>query len=58
MKIRPWFRDFDGWWYVTIQANARRVQKKLVQGKDNESEAYASYRRLILDLGQAVDLLR
>ena len=40
MKNEPWFREFDGWWYVYVRKNGKRRQVKLAQGKDNKAEAY------------------
>ena len=39
-KVKLWFRDHDGWWYVTRHINGTRKQIKLAKGKENEQEAY------------------
>ena len=44
---QPYFRKFDGWWYVQIVEGGRRVQHKLVKGADREEEAYAEYHALM-----------
>jgi integrase len=40
MPKKPFFRAFDGWWYVKLRIGGKRVNKKLVKGKENEREAY------------------
>lgn len=40
MKNEPWFREFDGWWYVYVRKNGKRRQIKLAQGKENKAQAY------------------
>src|SRR5690606_30122149 len=40
LKLKPWYRQHDDWWYVTRQVDGRRTQVKLVRGKDNETAAY------------------
>jgi len=50
-KVEPWFRDFDGWWYVTRRVNGKRTQIKLAQGKDNEPEARQQFHELMASWG-------
>src|ERR1700722_7661198 len=50
-KVEPWFRDFDGWWYVTRRVNGKRTQIRLAQGKDNESEARQQFHELMASWG-------
>lgn len=40
---RPWFRDSDGWWYVTSGSK----QLRLVRGKDNEGSAHLRWHELM-----------
>jgi integrase len=44
---QPYFREFDGWWYVQIREDGRRRQLKLAKGKDKEAEAWARYHRIM-----------
>ena len=46
-KPEPFFRKFDGWWYVTLRVNGRRQQLKLAQGRENRSKAFDEYFRLV-----------
>jgi len=50
-KIRPWFREHDGWWYVTRRVNGARVQTKLAKGRDNEAEALQRFYELMAAAG-------
>lgn len=50
-KIRPWFRDLDGWWYVTRRVNGKRVQQKLVKGRENEEAAFKQFYQLMAASG-------
>lgn len=52
-KKKPWFREHDGWWYVTRRVDGKRVQTKLVRGKENEAEAYESFYSLMASSGHA-----
>lgn len=38
----PWFREFDGWWYVTIKGE----RHKLVKGEENREAALDEWRRV------------
>jgi integrase len=38
----PWFREFDGWWYVTI----RGKRYKLARGEENREAALAEWHRV------------
>lgn len=51
---KPYFRHFDGWWYVQIRQGRRRVQHKLVRGAGSEEEAYAEYHRLMAACTQKI----
>jgi integrase len=42
-EAKPWFRKFDGWWYVEI----RGKQTKLAKGKDNRAEAVKQFHLLM-----------
>jgi integrase len=46
---KPVYRAFDDWWYVQLDANGKRTQKKLVKGKANEAEAFQAFYRLMAD---------
>ncbi len=43
----PYFREFDGWWYVQVREDGRRKQVKLVRGRENEVEASRRYHRVM-----------
>src|SRR4051794_18562394 len=42
-EAKPWFRKFDGWWYVEVQGK----QTKLAKGKDNRAEAVRQFHILM-----------
>src|SRR5262245_52123620 len=41
---KPWFRDFDGWWYATITPGS--PPQKLVKGKENKADAETTFHQL------------
>jgi hypothetical protein len=41
MSKKPYFRAFDGWWYVQLRVGGKRKQVKLVKGKENWRPARA-----------------
>jgi hypothetical protein len=45
---KPYFREFDGWWYVQIRIRGKRKQIKLAKGRENEEEARRQYHRVML----------
>jgi len=47
MPEKPFFRKFDGWWYVQLRQGAKRFLKKLVKGKENRQEAFALFNKLM-----------
>lgn len=49
MPRKPYFRNFDGWWYAQINQGGKRKQHKLVKGKDKEQDAYRAFCRLMAD---------
>lgn len=49
-RPEPFFRRFDGWWYVQIG----KRQIKLAQGQDNEDAAWRAYYRVMAKEGPAV----
>lgn len=59
-SARPFFRKFDGWWYVWVTTAPKRRQVKLVKGRENKAEAYRVYHQLLSqqDLATAVDRSR
>lgn len=42
-EAKPWFRKFDGWWYVEIAGK----QVKLAKGRDNRPEAVKQFHLLM-----------
>ncbi|MEZ5943254.1 MAG: tyrosine-type recombinase/integrase [Planctomycetaceae bacterium] len=50
-KVKPWFRDHDGWWYVTLKGGGRRKQVKLARGRENEPEAYRRFYEVMAAAG-------
>lgn len=49
MAEKPFFRKFDGWWYVQLREGGRRFQKKLVKGKENRQEAYELFNQFMAE---------
>jgi integrase len=50
MPRKPFFREFDGWWYVQLQGpEGTRPQVKLVKGRENEQEAYRAFCRVMAE---------
>lgn len=49
--IQPYFREFDGWWYVQLNVGGKRRQLKLAQGRDNEKQAYQKFYRVMASEG-------
>ena len=47
MTKEPFFREFDSWWYAQFRIGGKRIQKKLVKGRENEAEAYRLFYRLM-----------
>lgn len=48
-RPEPFFRRFDGWWYVQIG----KQQIKLAAGEDNEDAAWRAYYRVMAEHGPA-----
>src|SRR5687768_5682670 len=48
-RPEPFFRTFDGWWYVQIG----KRQIKLVKGEDNQDAAWRAYYRVMAKEGAA-----
>lgn len=47
---KPWFRESDGWWYVTLSRRfSRPLQQRLIEGKRNREEAYRLFYELMAD---------
>ena len=44
-RARPWFRRFDGWWYVTINGKA----EKLAQGRKSKQAATDRWHELMIE---------
>lgn len=42
-EAKPWFRQFDSWWYVEVGGK----QVKLAKGKDNRAEAVKQFHILM-----------
>jgi integrase len=47
MTKKPFFREFDGWWYAQVRAGGKRKQVKLVKGRENEAQAWKQFHRLM-----------
>jgi integrase len=47
MPKKPFYRTFDDWWYVQLSSGRKRFQKKLIKGRDNETEAYQAFYRVM-----------
>jgi integrase/recombinase XerD len=46
-ESRPYFRAFDGWWYIQIRVGAKRRQVKLAKGKSNRQPAHDRWHELM-----------
>jgi integrase len=44
--LKPYFREFDGWWYAQVKLGDKRKQIKLVKGRDQERAAYEQFNEL------------
>jgi integrase len=44
--LKPYFREFDGWWYAQVRLGDKRKQVKLVKGRDQERHAYELFNEL------------
>jgi len=57
---QPFFRKFDGWWYVQIRQDGKRRQIKLAQGRENRKLALERYWALMSqeDIALAADHIR
>lgn len=44
---QPFYRKFDGWWYVQITVEGKRRQIKLAQGRENKAEAFHRFHELM-----------
>jgi integrase len=44
--LKPYFREFDGWWYAQVRVGTKRKQIKLVKGRENERRAYELFAEL------------
>lgn len=49
MPLKPYFRTFDGWWYIQIRQGSKRIQKKLVKGKENRQQAYDLFNKMVAE---------
>ena len=49
MSKKPFFREFDGWWYAQVRVGDKRKQVKLVKGKEKEQEAYRAFCRVMAE---------
>jgi integrase len=47
MPEKPFFRKFDGWWYIQLRQGRKRFLKKLVKGKENRQQAYELFNQLM-----------
>ncbi|MCA9092308.1 MAG: tyrosine-type recombinase/integrase [Planctomycetaceae bacterium] len=57
---QPFFRKYDGWWYVQIRQDGKRRQIKLAQGRENRKLALERYWALMSqeDIALAADHTR
>jgi len=44
--LKPFFREFDGWWHAQVRVGTKRKQVKLVKGRENERRAYELFNEL------------
>lgn len=44
---QPYFREFDGWWYVQLIVDGRRKQVKLAKGRDSKTAAFKRFHRIL-----------
>jgi integrase len=44
---QPYFRKFDGWWYVQLRLGGKRKQVKLAKGEDNKPAALTEWHKLL-----------
>ena len=44
--LKPYFRNFDGWWYAQVRVGTARKQVKLVKGRENERQAYELFNEM------------
>lgn len=44
---KPYFREFDGWWYVQIRTGTKRHQVKLAKGKENREAAETRWHEIM-----------
>jgi integrase len=49
-RPQPYFREFDGWWYVQVRDGGRRKQFKLAKGRENKTEATERCNRLLASM--------
>jgi site-specific recombinase XerD len=47
MPEKPFFRKFDGWWYVQLRQGRKRFLKKLIKGKENRQQAYDLFNQMM-----------
>jgi len=50
-KPEPYFRSFDGWWYIQLRTGGKRRQIKLAKGEHNRDAAFEKWHELIVDGG-------
>lgn len=49
MPEKPFFRRFDGWWYIQLRHGRKRFLKKLVKGKENRQQAYELFNQIMAE---------
>jgi integrase len=52
MSPQPYFRAFDGWWYVQVRVDGRRKQFKLAKGRDAKTDAVEKCNRLLASMSK------
>jgi hypothetical protein len=46
-KPEPFFRSFDGWWYIQLRVGGKRRQIKLAKGENNREAAEQRWREIM-----------
>lgn len=46
-EAQPFFRNFDGWWYVWVRRDGKRKLHKLTKGKSSEEQARLRYHAIM-----------
>ncbi len=49
MPEKPFFRKFDGWWYIQLRQGHKRFLKNLIKGKENRQQAYELFNQIMAE---------